>query len=578
MSTKLANTCIETQGKLTQEQWDERIKYRGVDFKYPEQLEEAAACYERKIPRLEAEIERLTLTMPSDDHIADAAAKVIVLQGEFQKLKAEFKATDKADLFERQRLQIVMGELQQRIHALASVINHKSELANAELKLPRLKEKYACVVKERELREKKLVKREIHHTEYYIDLDGGDDGNGGLSYDDAWLTIEQYITTTVRSAGDIAWVRANTDETVEATINFDEDGTRLAPIEIRGCSIADDPWSDGSDVKPIIDFNGSAYYLYDQFDNFWRFYRLDIKNSNASQGLLYIQLSYGVIVDSCDIHGNINGGGNGINISTTDGTLIKDTVFYDNYGNNINVASGFIQVENCTLDGGGVHSTNYGIYVSGGVVYCRDSLLGNSDTHDNADIYVLRAGAVYLLNTKLASSTEVAMDAVVSLYSFVHSENHGQVKGAQKSWYYSGTVERDSGVQLDSLDSAKMSPNTYICNQFPLTLSGNPLQGDYQIWCPASEATITIKARETAAWAADPDNTEFYFEASYFDEAATSAHRATQASAQGLDGTDEISFTMTFTPTQAGWVYVTCYLKKYESGKYVNVSVQPTVS
>ena len=102
--------------------------------------------------------------------------------------------------------------------------------------------------------------------------------------------------------------------------------------------------------------------------------------------------------------------------------------------------------------------------------------------------------------------------------------------------------------------------------------------GDYQIWCPASATTITIKARETAAWATDPTSSEFYFEASYLDEAATSAHRATVASAQGLSGTTEISFTMTFTPAQAGWVYVTCNLKKYEAGKTINVSVKPTIS
>jgi hypothetical protein len=160
-----------------------------------------------------------------------------------------------------------------------------------------------------------------------------------------------------------------------------------------------------------------------------------------------------------------------------------------------------------------------------------------------------------------------------SYYCFF-SEDHNQVKGAQYSTSLNGTIEKDTTISIDSLPSIIMSPVSTMA--IGLTISQG-VGHDYAIWCPASATTITIKARETSAWATDPTATQFYFEASYLNH-GTNATRSTVKSAQSLSGITEVSFTMTFTPAQAGWVYVICYLKAYEAGMSVNVSVKPTVS
>jgi hypothetical protein len=114
-----------------------------------------------------------------------------------------------------------------------------------------------------DLRLKKSVKDigeyKMHGTVYYIDLTNGDDANDGLEANDdhSWLTIAKYTSVTVRTAGDIAKVRANTTQVIGANVIFDEDGTTDALISIIGCdSVVNDPWGDASDVRPIFDLNG----------------------------------------------------------------------------------------------------------------------------------------------------------------------------------------------------------------------------------------------------------------------------------------------------------------------------------
>src|SRR4030042_124906 len=137
-----------------------------------------------------------------------------------------------------------------------------SEFKTVLQKIRRLEDKYYTVKQELAGRDLGHFKRkELYGTTYFQDPVDGNDANTGLSIAQAWLTVAKYTSVTVRTAGDILKVRANKTETIAAIVNFDEDGTKNALTEIRGCSIADDPWSDGSDVKPIFDMNGGAFYF-----------------------------------------------------------------------------------------------------------------------------------------------------------------------------------------------------------------------------------------------------------------------------------------------------------------------------
>lgn len=574
----------------TLQQWDAQIKYYGIDFKYPEQLQELAQCYERKIP-----------------------------------------------LLEKQLLQIAYAKAKPELFPETDVRTEQSRME----KLARLKDKYACVLKEQEFRAGKLVIRQLHRTVYYIDLTNGSNSRTGLKIGnyiidstadtthfvdasltgaddyingsyfwnvtrnlgslitdfvaltdtvtlataivgmvagdeyyilDAWLTVGQYTTTTARTAGDIAYVRANTSQIPTANIVFDEDGTIASPISIIGCdATTNDPWNDDSDVRPIVDFNDGAYSLSADSDNRWTINRLDIRQSAADGGLI-IWESAGWNLTNCIFREASAATAMGLYMYRATANLV-DCQFYSNKTRNFACMRSIARLVGCIFDGG-ADTTDYGVYVDNAQVYLNSCTFGVTTTHDTDCIYFsFDGGTVYARNCAFTGTLLIFAGVAGNFFS----EDHNQVKGAQDSESPLGIITRDSTIPLDSLDSAKIAPaNNAALGELGLTLSQQP-DHDYAIWCPASATTITIKARETVAWATDPSATLFYFEASYLNH-ATLATRSTVASAQGLSGTTEISFTMTFTPAQAGWVYVTCYLKKYEASKYVNVSVKPALS
>jgi len=628
---------------LTFKQWDEKICRRGVDHIRDPQLKELESQYSAKIPVLEGFKTRLT-DLPTNQQIASAVVMTAVCQVEIRDLQKPLKSAQDGSL-EKILLEQQLGSACTALNAAHKLINQPEEFQHVINKMERIKEKFACVLKEQEFRAASLVTRKLHNTTYYMDFLNGAvlglnytftngsatvqcsghpsaDGlgvgdyiqtTGGtewykiLSFEDVTDTVtitpvfqqanvgpaaanlsdisvanygttmalacvhpNWYTTDTVRTAGDILKVRANQSHVIAGIdITFDEDGTLNALLETRGCSVADDPWGDASNVKPIIDFSDTNFQVVCLTAHYWRIYRFEVIQSGDTSGI-FSQNTYGLNLDACDVHDCAS---RGIYTSVSS-VLINDCTAYSNINYNLEV-----DYSRCVMKGtivnGGAATTAIGLYVSYACVNLEDCSFGATTTHTLYSVYAPDAGAdISARNCLFADATEI--NANISRGVFFRSEDHDQVAGAQKTCYYQGVITRNAGVQLDGLDSALMTPKAGCGLYEPLTLSEQS-HGTYQIWCAAALTTITIKARETVAWAADPTNAEFYFEASYLD--GVSAQSRTEiASAQALNGIVEVSFTMTFTPNAAGWVYVECYLKKYEAGKTVNVSVKPVVT
>ena len=110
--------------------------------------------------------------------------------------------------------------------------------------------------------------------------------------------------------------------------------------------------------------------------------------------------------------------------------------------------------------------------------------------------------------------------------------------------------------------------NYEIANCFP-----------FKIWTAAALTTITIYIRSLGTWGVYPIASELYLEASYLDH-AVNATRTTVVSNDVLNhASNWIAFDVTFTPLQAGWVYLNVYLKKYEdAGDGCYVDIKPVVS
>jgi hypothetical protein len=543
-ATILKNWARAPYASLKDTDWEGKIAQRGVDHKRDKALAEALPMYLGKIQKLSQAYNQVAA--------------------------------------ERQNLQASLDKIIEAKSLSQSLLPLSDQETALLAKLDRIREKVALIAKEQELRAAGVVRTDLHDTVYYIDLSGGsgDDGHTGLSTAQAWLTIEKYTSVTVRTPGDIAWVRANTTEIPAGIIDFDESGTVAARIEIRGCSAAagEDPWGDLSNVKPIINFNATTNKVRGLLDSLWRLYRLDVTNNSGGTELVGLNQSHSWIVDTCDIHLSTGAAGTGLYFYNSAGGVATNCTFYSNVGANINMFNSTVTLIGCVLNGGVGTVSLIGV-AAGGIVYMQNCTFGVTTHHTTASISMQYNSAVSCLNCLFSDGAEVSGIAVVGhAGTWVRSEDHNQVKGASKAWYYNGIVIRDTAVPIDALDSVNLAPNANCGLNTPFTESSRPLQGDYQIWCPAAATTITIKAREKAAWAADPTATEFYFRASYLSAAPTAATRSVVDSAQTLAGVAEVSFTMTFVPAQAGWVYITANLKKYEAGKSVNISVKPALS
>lgn len=419
-----------------------------------------------------------------------------------------------------------------------------------------------------------------HKTVYYIDLDAGNDGNTGLSTVQAWLTLQQYTTNTVRTAGDIAYVRANTSQVLAANVVFDEDGTVTDFIKIIGCdSAVNDPWGDGSDVKPIVDCGGAANQLLLIDDNCWWIERFNISNG-TSNVIYYIRSNAGVCKD-CDIHDNTTQGCE----AYMSNILFTGCSFYSNINTSLKIVLSHTNILNSKFDGG-VATTDIGLMNNGGAIVELDNCdFGVTTQHDIYDIYLrYSVGRLYGRNIIFNSPTDLVItggglrDTGIS----AHVENYGNTHGDNRSWYYNGTVKSDASIlHAGGADSsAKIEPNTKCTLNHALTLSSGffdrTVIPGFAVWCPASPTTVTVYIRSLGAWATYPTSSELYLSAMYWN--GSDFVESTKSIQVLSDGTTWVAFTTTFTPSDEGWAYVNVFLKKYEASKGCYVDIKPVVS
>ena len=526
---------------LSQEEVEEKIHYRRVEHIYPAELEKIAGDYVRKIPGIRKQL----------------------LLAAYAKVRPDlFKLGDDPDL--------------------PPVVDIDDTSLFGQL--VRIKDKLACILKEVELREKKLVTRVFSHTDYYIDYIGGNDGSTGLNATgQEWKTIHQYTSVTVRSAGDRAFLRANITWDYgaggeAANIQVDEDGTSASPIEMIGCdSVINDPWTDGSDVKPILDFVDANYYWRFNAELYWSIKRLVITRGSSVAQLYMGSSNGGIYFEDCDIIESDGVYG----VYTLDSGLLhfKGCTLIGNTTAGILAYKTRVILDGCTIDASGTTASFRGLYIGGAFIEMWDTKIGNTTGHTTASVEFFNgSGLVKARNCLFGDATEVnQITDGDALGSMLLSEDHDQVAGASKAYFSWATVTRVNAVQLDGLDTAQIAPTSICSANHPASVSDDKMIGDYQIWCAAAGTTITIKARETTAWAADPSSSEFRLCASHLD-GVSARSRTTVYSNDSLSGVNEVSFDVAFTPNAAGWVYVWWELTEYESGKSINVSVKPVVT
>lgn len=264
---------------------------------------------------------------------------------------------------------------------------------------------FATIVIEKNIRlDNNTFFRDPIGTTYYIDCDNGDDGNTGTATGDAWKTIAQYTTTTVRTPGDIAYVRAGTTCNYTASFNFDEDGNISDTISIIGAITPDDDvWSDGSAVMPQLQGIGNVYPSMNS-DEYWYFKNLRFNSTQCTSTFacaIYLN-SANPIFENCEFYHIANVG---IDIRLLGVTYFKfinsrfEVSSPHSFANAIYFGSisNIGEFDNCTIN-----SINYGVQFSQSANYAtiRNSVI-NATSHS---VYIQNGGAnINIYNSNISS-------------------------------------------------------------------------------------------------------------------------------------------------------------------------------
>jgi len=583
-----------SEENLTQDEWLRKIKYRGLEHKYDWQLEALAKFYPVKIARIQ------NSTFIPDPLLSAEENKKQQLEFEWHKQQKLERLKDK--------LAAVLKEIEFRNDGIvkrepigttyyldfdgatgnltgtwtftngSTTVSGTGGAATSELAAG----DYVRVSNGSEWYKVTSVTDDNHFEitpafQQATVTDAADstkyNNYDGTATTTPFVHLNQFTTDTARTAGDILKVRANqTHLYAGIDIVFDEDGNANNMIEIRGCSSTDDPWGDGSDVKPIIGFGDTGYHFHSNYDDFWQFTRLECIESSSSNAIFSAADSHNIIFDTCIFR---DASSKGLRLMYAGNILIEKCSFYSNVVTNFYAYIARAKCVGCAFDGGSA-TTDYGCQALSSVLELIECTFGSSSTHDVADLRFAYSSRAYTRNCNFAGSISFGAEA---RGAFLRSEDHNQTKGAHRTYYYHGTIEKDTSVVRSggASSSAKMTPNSYCGLYYPLTIADDFCSGDFKLWLPAEEKTVTIYMR-TFGYTTLPTADELYIEASYLDQ-ASGGHRATVQSTQTVSANDTwTAFSVTFTPAQEGWVYVTVYLKKYESNSGVYVDIKPVIS
>lgn len=477
----------------------------------------------------------------------------------------------------------VVGCYVRKIPLLREMIVERGDpKGTLQAKIDRLMDKLACCEKEKHLRARKLVTRSPHNTDYYIDYVGGSDANTGLSTGQSWKTITQFTTTTVRSAGDRAFLRANVtwlQGTEAVDITFDEDGTIDSYIELIGAdSVTNDPWGDASDVKPIVDFEDGAYRLWLFTDDFWRLDRLDFRRSNDALGAVSVDSCSSVILKDCVFRDGTTSANEGLAIEgRSDNVLLDGCSFQDTNGNALALRE-YCQVTavGCTIDAGAVDGAPLGIDAfNGSRLDIYDSSIAPSNAFSSASIRSYQNAIVRMRNVTFGTETYI-----ISLGGQVLSEDHDGTFESHITKYAHGDITRDTGTTRvgGASSSAKMEPNTSCGPNRPLIL-GDRLSGfGRPIWKAAGSYTATVYVRVGSAWDTPLTAAQCYLVTSELDNAGN-ATRVERTSVETIaNNGDWTALTTSVSPAREGYIYFWVYLAEFEDAtEHIFVDVLPTV-
>lgn len=395
----------------------------------------------------------------------------------------------------------------------------------------------------------------------------------------AWKNINKATTTEIRMPGDKVFFRAGVtwnQGTEAVNVEFDENGDEDNYIElIRADSGTNDKWSDGSDVKPTIDFQNGTFNFNFSGDRFWRLNGLIITQSNDSSGAIALNGADYLYVLSCDIQNGNNGAGEGISAIDTELFTVDSCTFENTNGISLSVGRSVNCVlTNSTFTAGGDVGSTFGLRLSaGGCCWAKDCTFTGS--FGTVDIAADLSTHLFMRNM-----TRVDTDVTILNGGQAYSEDDDGTFESHITTFGEGTITRGTtSPRAGGADSFAIMTPTSLCGpNRPLRL-GDRLAGFARVWKTAGSYTATVYARVDSAWDSALSAAECYMITSELDNAGNATRVERQSTETINNDTTWTAFTTSVTPAREGWIYFWFYLGKFEdSSEAVDVDMKVAVA
>jgi hypothetical protein len=389
----------------------------------------------------------------------------------------------------------------------------------------------------------------------------------------SFKNISQFTTAgSARSPGDKCYVRANQTHNLASTsLGFDEDGSVSAFIYLIGCNATQgvDPYHDGSDVRPTLDFGATTAYVQISGDYWWYIQNLDVRGSTSSNGNISLTAAIGTVIDNCMSR---DGGASttGIRTSMTRGIWLMNCVvekcpYYGMY-----LMESYVVVTRCVIDAN-ASGSSYGIATRGSEVIVNNCIIGAS-TPFLTDIH-FSYSHVLVGNSTLSSSVKL-----VTLPDYVFGTGSTEdYLGVYGSFYRkvsclgvtnSTAVTRPGGAS----STVVMQPYITMWYKSPISINNSIINPDFRVWSSANERTITVYIRGFN-WASFPTAEQLYIKAEYISAASPLTYSSAVSTQVLTDNTTWVAFRVTVTPVVASFFNIWVQLGQFEdtsTGIYVD--------
>jgi len=332
----------------------------------------------------------------------------------------------------------------------------------------------------------------------------------------------------------------------------------------------DEGWDSDTKVRPALDGGGGSFDMFSFYqDYWWHLYNFELKNLGNYALIRYLPAEVKNVLAYQSYYIFKDGSYN-----TKNKLYLRKCFLWNKtstgYGYINNMARA-VEMEDVHLLGYSGESNYRGINTASGIYKLKNVTIGRMDSLSyGIDSSLSQGSKIVGENVLIDATTEVRLDS----YAFISMSLSSYNGGGMHQWTKHGEV-----VELD--EDGTINPPSGATKYFKIVPSS---ECDISEGFRYEEQRYQSSGSKTYTWKIYPtgwsglSTSDIEIEAWYLDE-STGTHRAiTTANPSSVTNDSWNDLSITVNPSQAGTVYFTLKLKRYEAGAYIALDPEPSVT